>query len=121
MGRKTIKVASYFTKEELKLIKFVSNELLKVNERQFVKGAAIEMAQATLNMAQEKANAEAQQEAEGAKLMAKVMGEDKQRRAQHESEGFRVAADVHKHKQQLEHQRQQAERQSQQKPKEKSK
>ena len=66
MGRKTIKVASYFTKEELKLIKFVSNELLKVNERQFVKGAAIEMAQATLNMAQEKANAEAQQEAEGA-------------------------------------------------------
>lgn len=59
---KAIKIASYFNKQELDLIKFVSNELLHVNERQFVKGAAIEMANASLNLAQEKANAEGAEE-----------------------------------------------------------
>ena len=69
----------------------------------------------------EQARIAAQQEAEGAKLAIKLRSEDSQRRAQHESEGFRTAVDLHKHQSQLEHQRQQAERQSQQKPKEKSK
>ena len=69
----------------------------------------------------EQARIAAQQEAEGAKLAAKLHGDMLQRDAQHKSEGFRTAADLHKHKQQLEHQRQQSERQAQQKPKEKSK
>ena len=69
----------------------------------------------------EQARIAAQQESEGAKLAAKLHGDMLQRDAQHKSEGFRTAADLHKHKQQLEHQRQQSERQAQQKPKEKSK
>ena len=69
----------------------------------------------------EQARIAAQQEAEGAKLAAKLHADKLQRQSQQESEGFRTAADLHKHKQQLEHQRQQSERQAQQKPKEKSK
>ncbi len=72
----------------------------------------------------EQARIAAQQQAEEAKLAAKMMSDDKQRNSQQQSEGFRIAADMHKHKQQLEQQRQQAERQAQQskqKPKEKSK
>jgi hypothetical protein len=61
---KVIKVSGYFNKEELQLVKFVANNLLKVSETQFVKGAAVEMAQATLKMAQEKQDAEQAQAAE---------------------------------------------------------
>ena len=55
---KALKVRVYFSKQEKDLIKFVANELLGVTETQFIKGAAVEMAQATLKMAQEKAESE---------------------------------------------------------------
>ena len=55
---KAIKMAGYFNKDEVQLIDFVATKLLKVSRTQFIKGACVEMAQAALNMAQEKANAE---------------------------------------------------------------
>lgn len=55
---KAIRLRGYFNKEEVQLIDFVATKLLKVSVTQFVKGACVEMAQAALNMAQEKAAAE---------------------------------------------------------------
>jgi hypothetical protein len=46
-----------------------------------------------------------QQQLEGEKLSAKSASEQNQYNRQHQSEGFRTAADLHKHEQQLEHQR----------------
>ena len=55
----------------------------------------------------ERSRIEAQQQAEGAKLMAKTVENQNRTVAQQQSEGFRTMADVHKHEMQLEQQRQQ--------------
>lgn len=55
---KAIKMAGYFNKDEVQLIDFVATKLLKVSRTQFIKGACVEMAQAALKLAQEKADAE---------------------------------------------------------------
>jgi hypothetical protein len=65
----------------------------------------------------EKSRIEAQQEAEGAKLMAKTYAERDRARAQQESEGFRVMSEVDKHRRQLEVQRELAQQRSQPKQK----
>jgi hypothetical protein len=55
-----------------------------------------------------------QQQLEGEKLSAKSASEQNQYNRQHQSEGFRTAADLHKHEQQLEHQRKMQEMQKSQ-------
>jgi hypothetical protein len=50
---------------------------------------------------------EAQQQTEGAKLMAKTYSDRDKTKAQHQSEGFRTMADVHKFEMQLKNQREQ--------------
>ena len=65
----------------------------------------------------EKSRIEAQQEAEGAKLMAKTYAERDRARAQQESEGFRVMSEVDKHRRQLEVQLELAQQRSQPKQK----
>jgi len=50
---------------------------------------------------------EAQQQTEGAKLMAKTYADRDKTKAQHQSEGFRTMADVHKFEMQLKNQREQ--------------
>jgi len=58
-----------------------------------------------------------QQQLEGEKLSAKTASEQHLHDRQQQSEGFRTAAEVHKHRQQLEHQREMREMQSQPKKK----
>ena len=69
----------------------------------------------------EKARIEAQQQTEGAKLMAKTYADRDRTKAQQESEGFRIMSDVHKSKMQIAAQREASERQSQQKSQPKKK
>jgi hypothetical protein len=69
----------------------------------------------------EKSRIEAQQEAEGAKLMAKTYADRDRAKAQQESEGFRIMSDVHRAEMQMAAQRENAERQSQQRSQPKQK
>ena len=69
----------------------------------------------------EKSRIEAQQEAEGAKLMAKTYSDRDRTKAQQESEGFRIMSDVHRAEMQMAAQRENAERQSQQRSQPKQK
>jgi len=69
----------------------------------------------------EKSRIEAQQEVEGAKLMAKTYSDRDRTKAQQESEGFRIMSDVHRAEMQMAAQRENAERQSQQRSQPKQK
>ena len=69
----------------------------------------------------ERARIEAQQQTEGAKLMAKTYADRDKTKAQHQSEGFRTMADVDKHRRQLELQRELAQNQAQQRSQPKKK
>lgn len=55
---KTTRISGYFNNHEAALVRFVATDLLKVSETQFIKGAALEMAKATLQLAQERVDAE---------------------------------------------------------------
>ena len=100
------------------LIQMQQQELaLKAQDLQ--RKAAKDMTDAQLKQEQinvEKARIEAQQEAEGAKLMAKTFSDRDKASAQQQSEGFRIMAEVDKQRRQLEVQRELANRQTQNKP-----
>lgn len=81
-----------------------------------------DMADAQLKQEQinvEKARIEAQQETEGAKLMAKTFADRDKTNSQQESEGFRVMSEVHRAEMQAAVQRENSERQSQQRSQQK--
>ena len=67
----------------------------------------------------EKSRIEAQQQSEGAKLMAKTYADRDKTQAQQESEGFRVMSEVHRAEMQAAVQRENSERQSQQRSQQK--
>ena len=69
----------------------------------------------------ERARIEAQQQTEGAKLMAKTYADRDKTQAQQQSEGFRVMSEVDKHRRQLDLQRELAQNQAQQKSQPKKK
>jgi hypothetical protein len=78
---------------------------------------AKDQADATLKAAQlqiERDRISAQQETEGAKLAAKVHGEQAQRDHSHEQKGFSSAVDMQKHGLTLSHQQQMARYQAEQ-------
>lgn len=88
------------------LIQLQQQELqLKMQDLQ--RKAAKDMSDAQLKQEQlgiEKSRIEAQQQTEGAKLMAKTFADRDKAVVQQQSEGFRTMADVHKHEMQLRHQ-----------------
>ena len=69
----------------------------------------------------ERERIEAQQQTEGAKLMAKTYADRDKTASQQQSEGFRIMSDVHRAEMQIAAQRENAERQSQQKSQPKKK
>jgi len=100
------------------LIQMQQAELqLKMQDLQ--RKSAKDMTDAQLKQEQinvEKSRIEAQQQSEGAKLMAKTYADRDRTKAQQESEGFRIMADVDKHRRQLDTQREISQRQAQNKP-----
>ena len=83
---------------------------LQIKMQDLQRKAAKDQTDAQLKQEQinvEKARIEAQQQSEGAKLMAKTVEDRNRTEAQQQSEGFRTMAEVHKHQMQLDHQRQQ--------------
>ena len=83
---------------------------LQIKMQDLQRKAAKDQTDAQLKQEQinvERSRIEAQQQAEGAKLMAKTVENQNRTVAQQQSEGFRTMADVHKHEMQLEQQRQQ--------------
>jgi len=89
---------------------------LQIKQQDLQRKAQKDASDAQLKGAQiqvEKDRIEAQQETEGAKLMAKTMLDRDQTKARQESEGFRTMAETQRHQQQMEMQRRQ---QDQKKP-----
>jgi len=89
---------------------------LEIKQQDLQRKAQKDASDAQLKGAQiqvEKDRIEAQQETEGAKLMAKTMLDRDQTKARQESEGFRTMAETQRHQQQMEMQRRQ---QDQKKP-----
>ena len=105
------------------LIQMQQQELqLKMQDLQ--RKAAKDVADAQLKQEQinvEKARIEAQQQSEGARLMAKTYADRDKANAQQQSEGFRIMSEVHRAEMQLALQRENSERQSQQKSQPKKK
>jgi hypothetical protein len=81
--------------------------------------ADVQLKQEQINV--EKSRIEAQQQTEGAKLMAKTYADRDKAQTQQQSEGFRVMSEVHRAEMQLALQRENSERQSQQKSQPKKK
>ena len=105
------------------LIQMQQQELqLKMQDLQ--RKAAKDMADAQLKQEQinvEKQRIEAQQETEGARLMAKTFADRDKATAQQQSEGFRIMSEVHRAEMQLAVQRENAEKQAQRKSQPKKK
>jgi hypothetical protein len=99
------------------LIQLQQQELqIKMQDHQ--RKAAKDQTDAQLKQEQinvEKARIEAQQQSEGAKLMAKTYADRDKTQAQQQSEGFRVMADVDRHRRELEQRREQQRSQSKKK------
>jgi hypothetical protein len=91
---------------------------LQIKMQDLQRKAAKDQTDAQLKQEQinvEKARIEAQQQTEGAKLMAKTYADRDKTQAQQQSEGFRVMADVDRHRRELEQRREQQRSQSKKK------
>jgi hypothetical protein len=93
---------------------------LQIKGQDLQRKAAKDRSDAQLKQEQiniERARIEAQQQTEGAKLMAKTYADRDKTKSQKESEGFRIMSDIHRAEMQMAAQRENSQRQSQPKKK----